>query len=73
MENSQHCSTSNGNAKKYTTHQAAVLVEILEEYSLKRNQFDPSRPSPNAFIDKLELRMKVYYNNLYRSKNLTMK
>lgn len=31
------------------------------EYSLKRNNFNPSKDSPNFFITKLEHRMKSYY------------
>ena len=73
MENSRCCSTSDGNAKKYIIPQDSRLTEILEEYGLKRNQFDPSRPSPNAFINKLETRMKAYYNSLYRTRSFDTK
>jgi hypothetical protein len=31
------------------------------EYSLKRNNFNPSKDSPNFFMTKLEIRMKSYY------------
>lgn len=34
---------------------------ISQEYSLKRNNFNPSKDSPNFFITKLEHRMKTYY------------
>tara|TARA_B110000858_G_scaffold193526_1_gene246176 strand:+ start:988 stop:1230 length:243 start_codon:yes stop_codon:yes gene_type:complete len=35
------------------------------EYSLKQNFFDPTKSSPpDNFMDKLELRMQHYYNNL---------
>jgi len=34
---------------------------ILNEYSLKRNNFNPHHISPNQFINKLEKRMKLYY------------
>jgi hypothetical protein len=44
-----------------------LLDNIINEYCLKRNSFHPSNPSPNIFIGKLEIRMKKYYNNLYRS------
>ncbi len=44
-----------------------VLKDILEEYCLKRNSFNPASPSPNIFLGKLELRMKKYYNNMYNS------
>ena len=41
------------------------LGNIIEEYCLKRNQFYPEQPSPNLFCNRLEIRMKAYYNNLY--------
>ena len=44
-----------------------LLDNIINEYCLKRNSFHPANPSPNMFIGKLELRMKRYYNNLYKS------
>lgn len=44
-----------------------LLDNIINEYCLKRNSFNPSNPSPNIFIGKLELRMKKYYSNLYNS------
>ena len=53
--------------KKETKSQ--VLEDILEEYCLKRNSFNPAHPSPNLFIGKLEFRMKQYYNNLYKTTN----
>ena len=46
------------------------LENILKEYCLKRNSFNPSQPSPNIFMGKLEIRMKKYYNNLYNSNRL---
>jgi len=41
-----------------------TLNNIINEYSLKRNNFNPHRNSPNKFILKLEHRMKIYYNDL---------
>jgi hypothetical protein len=36
------------------------------EYSLKQNFFDPSKSSPpNDFMNKLEMRMKIYNSNFY--------
>ena len=36
------------------------------EYSLKQNFFDPSKSSPpNDFMNKLEMRMKIYNANLF--------
>uniref|UniRef100_A0A6C0EP54 Uncharacterized protein n=1 Tax=viral metagenome TaxID=1070528 RepID=A0A6C0EP54_9ZZZZ len=44
-----------------------LLDSIQNEYCLKRNQFYPEQPSPNLFCNRLEIRMKAYYNNLYNS------
>lgn len=46
-----------------------ILENILEEYSLKRNRFNPNKPSPNMFNKKLHHRMKVYYSSLYTNSN----
>lgn len=43
------------------------LINIIKEYELKQNSFDPSKRSPNVFIKKLEIRMKKYYTDLYKS------
>ena len=45
------------------------LQNIIKEYEQKQNNFDPSKPSPNLFIKKLEIRMKRYYHDLYKSYN----
>lgn len=44
-----------------------ILENIFNEYSLKRNKFDPNKPSPNMFTKKLQFRMKQYYNTLSSS------
>lgn len=36
--------------------------KILAEYSLKRNNFNPTTPSPNLFINKLKKRFNCYYS-----------
>ena len=41
-----------------------TVDNIINEYSLKRNNFNPDGNSPNKFILKLEHRMKIYYNDL---------
>jgi len=46
-----------------------ILENIIEEYCLKRNSFNPTHPSPNVFIGKLQVRMRQYYNNLYKDIN----
>lgn len=38
-----------------------LLKDICKEYSLKRNNFNPTDKSPNNFTKKLEIRMKMYY------------
>lgn len=40
------------------------IVENEYEYSLKQNNFDPAKYSPNVFMNKLEQRMKQYYLSL---------
>ena len=37
---------------------------IYQEYSLKRNNFNPTDKSPNKFVKKLQIRMKMYYEEL---------
>ena len=46
-----------------------LINNIHNEYCLKRNQFNPAQLSPNIFCNRLERRMKIYYNNLYKSFN----
>jgi len=38
--------------------------KIYQEYSLKRNNFNPKDKSPNKFVKKLQLRMRMYYDQL---------
>ncbi len=42
------------------------LDNIIQEYCLKRNQFDPHKASPDMFSKKLQHRMKLYYKTLYK-------
>ena len=46
-----------------------ALKSILKEYQQKQSSFNPNKRSPNMFLNKLELRMKSYYNELYQSKS----
>ena len=55
--------------RKKHKRNSKILDDIQSEYCLKRNNFDPAGPSPNIFINKLELRMKAYYNSFCRSRN----
>jgi len=57
------------NARILKGERKTELANILEEYSLKQQNFDPNKPSPNVFIKKLEIRMKMYYRDLYKSYN----
>ena len=58
--------------KTKQTNKRKSLKNILNEYKLKMNSFHPKDASPNHFVNKLEYRMKHYYN-LYKSKNDIMK
>ena len=43
----------------------STLMNTKGEYSLTQNFFDPSKSSPpNNFMDKLEMRMKIYNTNI---------
>ena len=51
--------------EKAKTKPTENLDNIIQEYCLKRNQFDPRKSSPDMFNKKLQHRMKLYYNTLY--------
>jgi hypothetical protein len=51
--------------EKAKTKSTENLDNIIQEYCLKRNQFDPRKSSPDMFNKKLQHRMKLYYNTLY--------
>ena len=38
---------------------------IENEYSIKYNNFNPQKASPNLFMNKLEFRMKHYSDELF--------
>ena len=51
--------------KKRTISSEENLEDIIQEYCLTRNQFDPNKIiSPNLFQTKLKYRMQLYYNSL---------
>ena len=52
-----------------TSTENTALNSILKEYQQKQSSFNPNKRSPNLFLNKLELRMKNYYNELYQSKS----
>lgn len=45
----------------------SLISKILDEYDLKQNNFNPNKPSPNRFMNKLKMRMKMYYKEQYNS------
>ncbi len=58
---------SKNNCKIKKGVKSEILENIFDEYSLKRNKFDPNKPSPNMFNKKLQHRMNAYYKTLYNS------
>lgn len=55
--------------RQQVREKSTQLQKILEEYSLKQNNFNPRKNSPNAFMKKLEIRMKMYYTESYKTYN----
>ena len=51
--------------ERTNSQKADILDNIIQEYCLKRNQFDPRKSSPDLFNKKLQHSMKLYYNTLY--------
>ena len=43
-----------------------TLKNIIQEYESRQKSFNPHKPSPNKFIKNLEIRMKMYYRDLYK-------
>ncbi len=54
-------------------NQYDIITKIESEYSLKKNEFDPTKRNNNIFIKNLEKRMEIYYNDLCKSQNLNIK
>ena len=52
---------------KDTNNKNTFVKEIENEYRIKRFNFNPISPSPNRFIKNLEVRMRMYYKELYKS------
>ena len=61
----------NSHFRKKNQNKNISMIE--REYSLKKNEFDPTKKSNNLFIKNLEKRMEIYYNDLCSSQNLNMK
>lgn len=56
-----------GRTHQKKTEKHNILSNIVQEYCLKRNHFNPNKASsPDLFNKKLQHRMKVYYNTLYK-------
>ena len=53
--------------KPSSSKQNNEIIAIHNEYCLKRNKFSTPPTSPNLFCQRLEIRMKKYYNDLYSS------
>ena len=62
-----HVSFSNYRVKKNTQKTKKIIIDqILKEYELKRNNFNPTMQSPNLFNNRLHQRMKLYYSSLIK-------
>ncbi len=68
MEKPAASTTTHGGTVTSGFLKAYIISDMRKEYSLKKNQFDPSCPSPNLFLHKLERRMQAYYS-LYKSRS----
>ena len=52
-------------AIKNPTKKTYFTKMIENEYSIKYNNFNPQKASPNLFMSKLEFRMKHYSDELF--------
>ena len=65
---------SSNKGKSRRKQKRTDVEKITHEYFLKQNLFDPKKmSSPNIFMEKLEKRMKQYYDGLYKSLVLSKK
>ena len=62
----------NKRGKVISSSKKSKIGKIINEYKIKMNSFNPKDNSPNFFVNKLEYRMKQYYD-LYNSKKEIMK
>tara|TARA_B100000029_G_scaffold495312_1_gene560141 strand:+ start:393 stop:602 length:210 start_codon:yes stop_codon:yes gene_type:complete len=66
--------TSSNKGKSRRQQKCTDVEKITHEYFLKQNLFDPKKmSSPNLFMEKLEKRMKQYYDGLYKNFILSKK
>lgn len=61
-----HYSTLEYGREKNAKDKNNVIEKIVKEYSLKRNNFNPDKNSPNIFLTKLQNRINLYYTLLNR-------
>lgn len=54
---------------KDTTMEQMEQKEQIKEYTLKQNNFNPIKGSPNVFLSKLEFRIKNYEIELDLERN----
>ena len=67
--NSLSIHESKNNSKKIPR---PTLEELLAEYSLKQNNFNPDKHTPpNVFLNKLQHRIQSYYTLLNNQDNNT--
>ena len=56
--------TSNKNPTKTNNKKQSNLNDIINEYRLTQNNFNPNKKTPpNVFLNKLQQRMNYYYKN----------
>ena len=67
MMSFQKKETKDNRNESVKTNKNLIFQEIENEYSIKRCNFNPISPSPNKFIKNLQVRMRMYYKELYRS------
>lgn len=58
------------NNKYIKNKQDNIIYNIEKEYLLKKSFFDPTKQYTNNFLQNLEKRMEIYYNELCNSRNL---
>ena len=61
------------NYSKKNKKEKTTIQKILEEYELKQNNFNTNKPSPNVFMKKLHIRMRLYYKEQYKLYNFSTK
>ena len=74
MENKIYKHVFNDVIRKKTTFKTnEIFNEIQQEYGLNRILFNPRKPSPNIFMNKLHKRMDQYYDSLSKRCKISKK